>query len=221
MQPDDGISHAGRRRRLRERVMRGGSEDMTDRELLEFLLGYALPRVDVNPLGHRLMDAFGTLDGVLHAPRGEITKINGAGERVADFLAAYAAVADGVIEGPDAPASPGEDGEIAKAMAALKALQGPAVAVMKADSADSGCQAREWPCALPEGGALWLIGAAARLNANRLTLIWRWDAQSLDMPREDSDAFVRVQKLLSPAGVALKQVYLMNDAGQWRLYTMS
>ena len=35
---------------------------------------YAVPRIDVNPLAHRLLDIFGSLSGVLEAPVEELVR---------------------------------------------------------------------------------------------------------------------------------------------------
>ena len=59
--------HAGHRKRLRERFLMGGPEALSETELLEMLLFYSVPRVDTKPLAQKLLDAFGSLDGVLAA----------------------------------------------------------------------------------------------------------------------------------------------------------
>ncbi len=59
--------HAGHRKRLRERFLLGGAEALSETELLEMLLFYSVPRVDTKPLAQKLLQAFGSLDGVLAA----------------------------------------------------------------------------------------------------------------------------------------------------------
>ncbi len=59
--------HAGHRKRLRERFLLGGPEALSETELLEMLLFYSIPRVDTKPLAQKLLEAFGSLDGVLAA----------------------------------------------------------------------------------------------------------------------------------------------------------
>ena len=54
--------HAGHRNRLRESFIQNGVEGMADHQVLELLLTYALPRMDVNPLAHRLLARFGSLE---------------------------------------------------------------------------------------------------------------------------------------------------------------
>lgn len=78
--------HDGHRRRLRERLLRGGVDALAPHELLELLLGYAMPRVDVNPLAHQLINRFGSLSGVMDASAEELTAETGVGEQIACLI---------------------------------------------------------------------------------------------------------------------------------------
>lgn len=78
--------HEGHRARLRESFIETGIEGMADHQVLELLLTYALPRVDVNPLAHRLLDRFGSLEGVLTARPDQLRQVKGIGESAAVFL---------------------------------------------------------------------------------------------------------------------------------------
>ena len=71
--------HGGHRNRLRDRY-RKSPETVTDHELLELLLFYAIPQKDTNELAHRLLERFGSLDGVLHASEPELQSLDGLGE---------------------------------------------------------------------------------------------------------------------------------------------
>ncbi len=55
-------------------------------ELLEMLLAYALPRKNTNDIAHRLLDRFGTLDGVFAASYEELTALRGVGDHCAMLL---------------------------------------------------------------------------------------------------------------------------------------
>lgn len=80
------MDHAGHRERLRQRFEENGLNGFAEHEVLELLLTYAIPRVDVNPLAHRLLDAFGTLGGVLEASSQELRQVPGMGERSAALI---------------------------------------------------------------------------------------------------------------------------------------
>ena len=78
--------HKNHRIRMRNRFLEHGLDNFADHEILELLLYYAIPRGDVNPLAHRLIDEFGSLASVLEASPEDIRKIDGAGESVATLL---------------------------------------------------------------------------------------------------------------------------------------
>lgn len=58
---------SGHRARLRKRLVEGGPDALHDHELLEYLLGPALPRRDTKPLAKGLIHEFGSLGGVFTA----------------------------------------------------------------------------------------------------------------------------------------------------------
>ena len=78
--------HGGHRGRMKQRYLSQGLDGFSDHEVLELLLYYAIPRADVNPLAHRLIDHFGSLHAVLDAEVGELTEVAGVGESTALLL---------------------------------------------------------------------------------------------------------------------------------------
>ena len=75
--------HDGHRERMRERYRRDGADTLAPHELLELLLYYASPRGDMNPVAHRLIQRFGSLDGVFSAAPEELAEVEGVGESMA------------------------------------------------------------------------------------------------------------------------------------------
>lgn len=73
--------HDGHRQRSKRRYLALGAEGMEDHQLLELLLFYAIPRQDTNETAHRLIQRFGSLQGVLHAAPEELTSVEGVGEK--------------------------------------------------------------------------------------------------------------------------------------------
>ena len=95
--------HAGHRERVREEFLARGVEGWPDHRVLELLLFYALPRGDVNPLAHELIDRFGSLDRVLDALPEELMKVKGLGEHAAVLLKLVPAVTGRYLEGRTGP----------------------------------------------------------------------------------------------------------------------
>lgn len=84
-QPRKEEFNAGHRQRLRKRFLHD-SAYMEDYEILELLLGYALPRRDTRKLAKGLLKHFGGLEGVASAPPQELEKIQGIGPGVVFFF---------------------------------------------------------------------------------------------------------------------------------------
>ena len=78
--------HEGHRKRLRERYARSGMDDFAPHEVLELLLTYVIPRVDVNNQAHALIDRFGSVAGVMDATEKELRDVKGIGPEAAQFL---------------------------------------------------------------------------------------------------------------------------------------
>lgn len=84
--------HAGHRQRVKARFLRYGGQQLDDYQLLELILFYAHPRVDVNPLAHRLIQRFGSLRGVLDASPKELKEVEGVADHTAALLRLFSEV---------------------------------------------------------------------------------------------------------------------------------
>ena len=73
---------ADHRKRLRERFLTGGAAALPDYEMLELILFRAIPRQDVKPLAHQLLDVFGDFNRVLSAPTSRLAEVKGVGDAV-------------------------------------------------------------------------------------------------------------------------------------------
>lgn len=76
----------GHRERMRRRYLKEGLDNFEAHEVLELLLFYVIPRGNVNHIGHRLINRFGSLAGVFHAKYEELMNIEGIGEHAALYL---------------------------------------------------------------------------------------------------------------------------------------
>lgn len=77
--------HENHRQRLKERFLKN-PDSLNKHELLEVLLFYAIPRKNVNPLAHKLLDKFGSVNGVLTASASDLSSVDGVGENTATYL---------------------------------------------------------------------------------------------------------------------------------------
>src|SRR4028119_1722128 len=76
----DGTGH---RARLRQRLFEGGPRALHEHELLEYLIGLALPRRDTKPLAKKLIAEFGGLGPLFSADPQAIMRRGGVTEGVA------------------------------------------------------------------------------------------------------------------------------------------
>ena len=92
--------HKGHRARMRSKLENYGPRIFDTYELLEMLLYYVIPYKDTNPIAKRLLAAFGSLEGVLDAPVSELAKVDGIGEKCAEFisLAARPLIEDAALQ---------------------------------------------------------------------------------------------------------------------------
>ncbi len=79
--------HEGHRKRCKSRVLADGCKKLTDAELLELLLFYAIPRVDTRRQAEALIEKYGTLQGVIAAEPEDIAKFAGIKENAEVFFA--------------------------------------------------------------------------------------------------------------------------------------
>ena len=78
--------NAAHRARMRDKCLEHGFEVLTELETLEFLLFYALPRIDTKPIAKRLMAHFGSFAAVLEAAPHDLMSVSGVGEAAACLI---------------------------------------------------------------------------------------------------------------------------------------
>lgn len=99
MKPDH--IHVGHRGRLKSKYIRAGLDAFESHEVLEFLLTYAIPQKDVNPLAHELIKKFGTLNGVLDASVSQLKEVPGIGEHAAVLITMIPQLAKRYLNAPE------------------------------------------------------------------------------------------------------------------------
>jgi len=76
-------SHSGRRARLRDRLLTGGGQALSEHEIVEMLLFAAHPRGDTKPLAKALLAHFKTLGALFQASPTQLQKVPGSGAAAA------------------------------------------------------------------------------------------------------------------------------------------
>ena len=74
--------HEGHRKRMIDKLL-SDPNVLSDHELLEILLFYAIPRKNVNETAHNLLDALGNLQNVFSCDHESLADIDGIGDRSA------------------------------------------------------------------------------------------------------------------------------------------
>ena len=79
--------HKGHRKRMRESARRDPEfASFSDVQLLEYLLSFATPQRDTNPIAHALLDKFGSPLAVFRAPAEELVKVKGVTKAAAEII---------------------------------------------------------------------------------------------------------------------------------------
>lgn len=90
--------HTGHRVRMREQLFSGDiNEKSPPHVLLEMLLYHSIPQGDTNPIAHRLINRFGSLNGVFSASKEELMSVEGVGEVTAALISLYVPLTRRVI----------------------------------------------------------------------------------------------------------------------------
>lgn len=75
--------HEGHRKRLIELISNSEFDNMDDIKKVETFLYFILPRVDTNPLAHRLLDKFENFANIVEADEAELQSVKGLGDLTA------------------------------------------------------------------------------------------------------------------------------------------
>lgn len=86
MANSDGGVHKDHRSRMRKKFRENGFDGFEPHEILEMLLYYSVPRMNTNPLAHKILDRYKTLANVFDAHPDELMKETGISEVTATLL---------------------------------------------------------------------------------------------------------------------------------------
>lgn len=80
------LNREGHRQRVKTAYLNNAFDSMPDHNVLEMLLFYSIPRVDVKPIAYELINHFGSIENVFNASVSELTKVRGVGENTAILI---------------------------------------------------------------------------------------------------------------------------------------
>ena len=83
--------HAGHRERMIDKLLKN-PDSFLEHELLEVLLYSVLPRVDTNPIAHRLLRSFGSLKNLFTATKEQLISVEGIGKKAASQILLFGAL---------------------------------------------------------------------------------------------------------------------------------
>lgn len=98
MADEASLDGRGHRARLRKRLFEGGPDALQDHELVEYLLGLAIPRRDTKPLAKKLLREFGGFGALLSADAAAIARVGKISEGAAAALKIAHASANRLLE---------------------------------------------------------------------------------------------------------------------------
>lgn len=78
--------HKDHRQRLKYQFLENGIGTLTEVQVLELLLFFAIPQRDTNPLAHKLLNEFSSIKDVLSASPEELMRVSGVKENTATLL---------------------------------------------------------------------------------------------------------------------------------------
>lgn len=78
--------HKHHRSRLKTQFLENGGNSLTDIQILELLLFFAIPQKDTNPLAHKLINKFGSIKNVLMADKNRLMTVDGIKENSATLI---------------------------------------------------------------------------------------------------------------------------------------
>ena len=81
--------HSGHRKRVINKFIEHGLDSFEEHEVLEMLLFFSVPRIDTNPLAHRLIEEFGSVQNVLSAEPQELKLVKGVGDNTAALISLF------------------------------------------------------------------------------------------------------------------------------------
>ena len=204
----------GHRSRLRDRFRKAGLAGISDYELLELLLFYAIPRRDVKPAAKALLRRFGSLEEVFAADMEELVTVGGIGSNSALLLKLLPAIGVEIMSGERKTGivldSPEKIAVVLRRHFADRREE--ALAVLLTDDRMSLLDAVDVPGGTGNLGSdslNMLYKVLCRRRARRAIIAHNHPSRLLKPSRSDIVNTIRIRDVLRRAGIALIDHYVV------------
>ncbi len=199
--------HQGHRKSVRQRYLKRGSlDDYADHQILEMLLFYAIPRRDVNPLAHRLINRFGSLKLVFKASVSDLCA-EGISESTAVLIKLVGDIGSAIDH------SEAYDIEIVNTDQAFKACHNllfrqtaEVFAVLCLDSKNRVIKIAKRTDGFSDNVAAlprWIVDTAISVNASAVIIAHNHPSGSVMPSKNDIETTAAIQYLLNAIGIAM------------------
>jgi DNA repair protein RadC len=207
----------GHRARLRARLRSDEGASLADYELLEVVL-YVVPRRDMRPVAKSLLAAFGSLGGVVAAPRGDLRMFDGLNDTSIDSLKAIREAARRVIreEAIGRPVLSAWDKVIAYVRAELAHEQTERFYVLFLDRKNALIRGEERGRGTVDHAPVYpreIVKRALELSASALILVHNHPSGDTTPSRADIDITRDVAKACAAVGIALHDHLVVSRSG--------
>ncbi len=210
--------HAGHRERMRQRIRDHGLETLQPHEILEYMLYYIIPKRDVNPIAHELIDRFGSLDAVLQADEQALMSVEGVGPVTANYLKVFSDMITAYCEGGQKQRqlilTAADAARYARDLFFRPDKREMAVLCLTEQDELISSEIHEWNSQTPEE-TRWMMEAIISSGAHRVILVWKRSGKNPDLlPREDT-SIEDILYLFRCAEVHIKDIVLLHKRNRF------
>ncbi len=212
----------GHRKRLKEKY-RNEKNSLHDYELLELLLTYAIPRIDVKPAAKELIKKFGSFENVFNATPAQLMNVKGIGENSATLISLFNTINGRINKNRNENIKELNNSEETKEyfVNLLRAERNEKIAVLSLDNSNRIISCRvisEGTVNLIEISPRKIVEAVITDNASNVIIAHNHPFGDSEPSAKDVDFTLKTRDLLRPLGVELFDHIIVgeNDAFSMR-----
>lgn len=214
--------YTGHRSRLKERFRRSGRKALADYELIELMLGYAIPRKDTKPIAKSLLERFGTFQAILDAPYERLEEVEGVGMHASTLIALFRAVTSRYLEPSleTAPVISGPEDVADYTRSAIGGSPREQFMILCLNSAGRLIHSRVIAEGTVDAAHVYpreVLRSAMDCNATALILVHNHPSGTLAASEEDRLLTERLKEACSHAGISLHDHLIVTRSGVYSM----